>query len=187
MWVRDLCSSNRSSQKYSARLWQAKWMNLGMCMIALKGPFSLQNIMPTGNPLSKHAPFSPLTHTSHAHSTTLNPYCTSPVEWNPLILQELMQPSRRPASLPFLHLVYAQYLVLVHAAQHGISVYSMLTLMNTLPTFTPWRSLLGSAGGTTASFVLTMGTMFIRRSSWRVPLRFRRFCSSWKSKLVTKI
>lgn len=78
-------------------------------------------------------------------------------------------------------------LVLVHAAQRGVSVFSMLNLTDTSPTFTPCRSLLGSAGGTTASFVLTIGTMFIRRSSCSVPLRFRRFCSSWKSKLVTKI
>lgn len=32
-----------------------------------------------------------------------------------------------------------------------------------------------------------MGTMFIRSSSCKVPFRLRRFCSSWKSKLVTKI
>lgn len=73
---------------------------------------------------------------------------------------------RRQLLSHFCHLAQAKLVVLVHAAQHALLVSSAcLTLRNTLPTFTPWRSLLGSAGGTTASFVLTMGTMFIRRSS----------------------
>lgn len=58
---------------------------------------------------------------------------------------------------------------------------------NTLPTFTPCRSLFGSGGGTTASLVLIIGTIFILKSSCNVPFKLRRFCSSWKSRLVTKI
>lgn len=53
-------------------------------------------------------------------------------------------------------------------------------------TFTPCRSLLGSGGGTTASLVLMMGTMFIRRSSCSVLFRFCLFWSSWKSRFVTR-
>lgn len=56
-----------------------------------------------------------------------------------------------------------------------------------VPTFTPCRSLLGSGGGTTASLVLMMGTMFIRSSSCRVLFKFRLFWSSWKSRFVTRI
>lgn len=59
--------------------------------------------------------------------------------------------------------------------------------LSSIPTFTPCRSLLGSGGGTTASLVLIMGTMFIRRSSCSVLFRFRLFWSSWKSRFVTKI
>lgn len=59
--------------------------------------------------------------------------------------------------------------------------------LSSIPTFTPCRSLFGSGGGTTASLVLIMGTMFIRRSSCNVLFRFRLFWSSWKSKFVTKI
>lgn len=53
-------------------------------------------------------------------------------------------------------------------------------------TFTPCRSLLGTGGATTASLVLMIGTIFIRSSSCRVLFRLRRFCSSWKSRLVTR-
>jgi hypothetical protein len=133
----------------------------------------LQNTIPTSNPASQHAAFYPLNYRSCAHSTfPITIAARAP--WGQLLSQ-----FHPPA--------HAELSVLVHAAQHALVLPAWSTLSNTLPTFTPWRSLLGSAGGTTASFVLTMGTMFIRRSSWSVPLRFRRFCSSWKSKLVTKI
>lgn len=61
------------------------------------------------------------------------------------------------------------------------------TPTQSVPTFTPCRSLLGSGGGTTASLVLMMGTMFMRSSSCSVLFRFCLLSSSWKSRFVTRI
>lgn len=125
-----------------------------------------------------HKPCSQQHLQSRSHLTRWRKPSDSRKAWAPLV--------RTPLA-PNFHLVRVRLAVLVHAATLALVSLACSTLWSILPTFTPWRSLLGSAGGTTASFVLTMGTMFIRRSSWSVPLRFRRFCSSWKSKLVTKI
>lgn len=135
------------------------------------------------------ASFQARTPNSPSHAHTRHPLSrsgTSPIDWNPFQRCHRRRGSAMPG-LPTPPFAHAQRPVLVHAAQRVLVSPACSTLSTTLPTFTPWRSLLGSAGGTTASLVLTMGTMFIRSSSCSVPLRFRRFCSSWKSKLVTKI
>lgn len=71
------------------------------------------------------------------------------------------------------------------AATATVTTTSVAPMLS-VPTFTPCRSLLGSGGGTTASFVLMMGTMFMRSSSCSVLFRFCLFWSSWKSRFVTR-
>lgn len=71
--------------------------------------------------------------------------------------------------------------------RHNHTSHPHPTPTRSVPTFTPCRSLLGSGGGTTASLVLMMGTMFMRSSSCSVLFRFCLLSSSWKSRFVTRI